>query len=244
MHRLLFFGVALPAHSMSSLWIAMTSPLFRAQRFAHSPAVYRLFLVVFSCCYLLSLSVYSADLLRRPLLWGSPFPITTGVGPQQQWMLRCRSSSDPPARLCRGEAHSGASLALSPLLPGQLRAHFPPFYLCTHSHLLPALFISFSSLTHFRNPPTLPLSILHSCITTTCFSTACFFPVRVSCTCTVSACMVWWSLPVCLYSLHLYFLRVLYLYRPGLGGVLAQCYPGGPGTSLSRGHPFWLSHFS
>ena len=124
-----FFGVASPAYSMSLLWIAMTFPLFRAQRFAHSPAVYSLFLVVFSRCYLLSLSVHSAGLLRRPLLWGPPFPITTGVGPRQQRVLRCRSSSDPPARLCRGEAHSGASLALSPLLPGWFTRSLPFCYL-------------------------------------------------------------------------------------------------------------------
>jgi hypothetical protein len=69
----------------------------------------------FSRCYLLSFSVYSAALFRRPLLWGALFPIATGVGPRRQRMLRCRSSSDPPVRLRRGEWHSGASLALSPL---------------------------------------------------------------------------------------------------------------------------------
>ena len=95
----------------------------------------------FSRCYLLSFSVYSAGLPRRPLLWGHPFPIMTGVGPRQQWMLRCQSSSDPPARLCRGETHSGASLALSPLLPGRFPARFASSYLL-HS------LTSFASFVH------------------------------------------------------------------------------------------------
>ena len=143
MHRLWSFGVASPAYSMSSVWFAMTSPLSRAQCFVHSPAVYSLFLAVSpAAIFLPSFSVYSAGLPRRPLLWGHPFPITTGVGPRQQWMLRCQSSSDPPARLCRGEAHSGASLALSPLLPGQF---FPARF--ASSYLLHSL-TSFASFVH------------------------------------------------------------------------------------------------
>ena len=108
-----------------------THPLFILFFLAISPAA----------IFLPSFSVYSAGLPCRPLLWGHPFPITTGVGPWQQRMLRCWSSSDPPARLCRGETHSGASLALSPLLPGRFPARFASSYLL-HS------LTSFASFVH------------------------------------------------------------------------------------------------
>ena len=92
--------------------------LFCAQCFVHLPTVYTLFLAAFSCCYPFSFSACLAALLCRPLLWGlSLLPIAAGVGPWQQQMLWCWSLLDPLTRLCRGESHSGALLALSPLLP-------------------------------------------------------------------------------------------------------------------------------
>ena len=118
----------------------------------------------------------------------------------------------------------------------------------THTHCQP-LFISFSLLTYFCNPPTLLpsyftlLYYLHSCIFTTSFSTAFSFLVCFSCTCTTCTCMIVSSLPVWLCPLCLYLLHLLYLYCPGLSGVVTQCYPGGPRTSLSWGHPFRLSLF-
>ena len=104
-----------------------TRPLFTFFFLLLSPAVtYFPFLLVLPLC--------STD----PFFGVSLFPIAAGVGPRQQRMLRCRSSLDPPARLCRGESHSGASLALSPLLPGQLRARSLSVTFRTHSHPLPA----------------------------------------------------------------------------------------------------------
>jgi hypothetical protein len=101
----------------------------------------------------------------RPLLLGFPLSTATGVGPRQQRMLRCRSSSEPSVRLCRGESHSGGSLALSPLLPGRLRARLCSIFFRTHSHLFPALARRsyFASHTCFSQPSLPSLFLLNFC---------------------------------------------------------------------------------
>ena len=134
MHHTLFLGVTLPTHSMLSAvyrcgipTASCSTPCALARCFCSC------FLAVFSCCFFpFPLYVYSTTLFHRPFLWVSPFPIVTGVGLWQQWMLWCRSSLDPPARLCSGKLRSGVSLALSPLLPGRLHAHSASFL--SHSH--------------------------------------------------------------------------------------------------------------
>ena len=128
MHRDFSLASPRPLTCCPSLYTAFAFLLFRAQRFVHSPAV-----LIFP--FLFAPLHCSAD----PSFWGALFPAATGVGLRQQRMLRCRSSSDPPVRLCRGESHSGASPALSPLLPGRLRACLPSVFFRAHSHALPAL---------------------------------------------------------------------------------------------------------
>jgi hypothetical protein len=138
------FGVASPAHLLPLAVYRAGIPLSRVHRFVHSPAVYFLSLGVFSRCslsFLLCLLqlLCSAD----PFFCGFLSLTTTEVGLWQQRMLRCcRSSSDSSVRLCRGESHSGASLALSPLLRGRLHPRVCPVFSRTHSHSSPAIVCS------------------------------------------------------------------------------------------------------
>ena len=135
MHRALFFGVASPAYLMPFAMYRCGIPAVSCSTLCALACCLFSLLVVFSRCFPLSLSVYSAALLRRSFLWVSLLPIVTGVGPRQQRMLRCRSSSDPPARLCRGESRSGAYLAPLPSCQvGCARAPFLFPFALTHTH--------------------------------------------------------------------------------------------------------------
>jgi hypothetical protein len=102
-------------------------------------------LFILSFLFFSPAAIFFPFLFTPPLRSADPFfgvlffQSRQGVGPRQQRMLRCLSSSDPPARLCRGESHSEASLALSPLLPGRLRARFLSVIFRTHSHPFPPL---------------------------------------------------------------------------------------------------------
>ena len=112
------------------LWRRLACSLLAALRFV-SPwhplcpvlnALYTRPLSIFS--YLLfSPAVFNFSFLFAPLDCSAdpPFGVPTFRTRQESGLsssgwLRCQSSSDPPVRLCRGESHSGASLALSPLL--------------------------------------------------------------------------------------------------------------------------------
>jgi hypothetical protein len=123
--------------------------------------------IVFSCCFLplpLSfLSVCSAALFRRPLLLGCSL--------SDRDRRRASAAATDAAvsefvgsssRLCKGESHSGASLALSPLLLGRLRAL--AFYSLSHSLTPVTSFSSFFLLLLrirlFRPVPAIPPFLL------------------------------------------------------------------------------------
>ena len=124
-----------PLTRCPSLCFALASPLFRAQRFVHSPAVYFLLLAVFSRCPYLFFSVRPTALFRRPLL------TVAGVGPSAAadgcGVGVCRILLSGYVGLSRTRGH--------PCQLGCAPARFL-FLFHTHSRPLPAL-VPFSLLS-------------------------------------------------------------------------------------------------
>ena len=89
--------------------------------------------VVFSAAFVFPFVFAPLLCSADPFFWGFLFLTATGVGPRQQRMLRCRSSSDPSVRLCRGESHSGASLYLPSCQVGCVPACVPFSFALTHT---------------------------------------------------------------------------------------------------------------
>ena len=127
------FGVASPAHSLP---FALYRPGVPAVSCPTLCALARC-LCSLTCCFLpLSLSFLFCSLrciVPQPSFWGALFPTAAGVGPRQQRMAAVSEFVGSPVKLCRGESHSGAPLALSPLLSGWSRARSLSVFFRTHS---------------------------------------------------------------------------------------------------------------